>query len=76
MNGEYRVIQEDGVYWVQFIEYGKRLTGGSYGPHGRSREELLKNWTNFNQALHKPVLDTKGREIEEPLVAKKRKAAE
>jgi hypothetical protein len=54
---------------VQFIE-GKNK-GGNYGPHGRTKEELLAEWTIFNQALHKPILNKLGQVVEPPVVGKK-----
>lgn len=72
--GEYRVVADGGLYWVQHLErVGGKVVGGSYGPTGKTEEEFLRAWTEFNQALHKPVVDIKGEDVGPPLVGPKNK---
>mgnify|MGYP007073527942 CR=1 FL=1 len=55
---EYRVLTDGRVFWVQLVAYKPfRMLG--YHVSGINPEELMRNWTNFNMALHKPVLDAR-----------------
>lgn len=67
---DYRVLTDGQDFWVGAVSYDPFKVLGS-GPVGSGRDALLKDWTHFNMALHKPVLNFRtGKECGAPLVGK------
>jgi hypothetical protein len=72
MTWEYRIVKElDGDYSVREVFNEHSWTVDGVSPFGSTRDEMRQSFTNYIEALHKPILVVNDGVVvdrEEPLV--------